>query len=141
MTPDCSHCLKLQRQVTDLLAEVAAWRAGDRAGVDRSIVLARQDRWSAHLGLSPGATRMLLALVDASPGGLTLDSLAQSSRPQRDVGELENVLDLVRTYVWQIRTGLKARGIVLRIRPIRGLGYIADAVEARALVASIEGPR
>ncbi len=137
MTADCPRCLHLQRQVTDLLAEVTAWRAGERTGMDRSIALERLDRWSTRLSLTPGATRMLMALVDASPRGLDVDSLARASRPWRDVGELENVLDLVRTYVWQIRTGLKACGTVLDIRPIRGSGYVADQAGARAMLAAM----
>lgn len=130
----CETCDVLRRQLAEARAEAAEWKRASASEIEWGAMAERVDRWSRTLGGTAGEARLLIALTDAAPRVLSIEQLGWAVRPGRDPDDLMSAKNVVRTFVFRVRRGLKPLVKGFPIRAVYQLGYAmsaADAAEVR----------
>lgn len=115
---DCPRALELQLRVTDLQAELQAWRdqhAGDRKA---TATIVRCAEIKMRLGLSPSAARLLIDLID-HPGELRTNArLFAVTAGKEDRGP-----EVTAVHLCRVRSALRRAGFEGAIQTVWGQGY------------------
>jgi len=114
----CAHCAALNREITDLRAEVEAWRSLDADERRTAGQAERLHRWKTRLALRPRATEVAMMLA-AAPGALSNARLVDRSD---DGGGVEALDKLAKVYVCQVRAAIQSLGLPHGIEVVRGYG-------------------
>lgn len=128
MTADCAHCVTLQRQITDLEAELDAYRQRDReelAGLDAE---ARHAGWGLALDLHRAAELRLLAYFLRHPGHAVHRAALMEVAGFADSDENPRTVDV---YICRLRKALDAVGLAGVIQTIWAHGYRMTAASGR----------